>query len=188
VKKLNKTTLGKVSAIVGVIFALVMPAIPAQRSSTGVREAQTITVSLSSGDKRSERGDLTLTINSNDLTGVSYRNRQVRHRGFAIVDRTHMSAVTCEAKDAEYGSVKLKDGSWIAVAVCPDNPSTTAIAIPSLIRARAAANEATASTEAMTCFENKELKMGVCFKASANPASGPMPQTREHILLARQVG
>ena len=189
-KKFNKTILGKVSAIVGAIFALVIPVIPAQTSNAIAPGTRTVTVSLAAGDKREDRGEVVMTFNVNDLTGVSFKSRNVRHRGFAIIDRTHMSAVTCEAKDVEYGSAKLKDGSWIAVAVCPDNPSTTAIAIPSLIRARAAANEAQAGNEAteITCFENKELKMGVCFKASANPAAKPMPQTREHILLARQVG
>jgi hypothetical protein len=189
VKKFNKTILGKVSTIVGAIFALVIPVIPAQTSTAIAPGTRTVTVSLAAGDKREDRGDVVMTFNVNDLTGVSFKSRNRRYPGLKVIDLTR-SAVTCEAKDAEYGSVKLKDGSWIAVAFCPDNPSTTAIAIPSLIRARASANEASAGNDPteMTCFENKELKMGVCFKASANPAAKPMPQTREHILLARQVG
>jgi hypothetical protein len=105
---------------------------------------------------------------------------------FAIIDRTHASVVSCDPKDAEFGSVKRKDGSWLAVAKCPTGQSTAAITIPALIRARitgASANDDTA----MTCWENKELRMGVCYKVGTNP-SEPPTQTREHILLARQVG
>jgi hypothetical protein len=102
-----------------------------------------------------------------------------------IVDRTQVSQVTCDPKDAEYGSVERKDGSRIAVAVCPEGESSGRIAIPALLRSRMSANEASAT---ITCWENKELRMGVCYKVGTNPAAGPMPQTREHILLARQVG
>ena len=56
--------------------------------------------------------------------------------------------------------------------------------LPIKLVSRMSANEASAT---MTCWENKELRMGVCYKVG-NPAAGPMPQTREHILLAKQVG
>jgi hypothetical protein len=183
-KKSRSTALLKALANAGAFFVLVMAGIPSANSRSSALEPRTIVVTLLGGANREARGDVEMLFNANDLTGITFKRGKIRHRGFAIVDRTQMG-VACEPKDAEYGSVKLKDGSWIAVAVCPENPSTTAIAIPSLIRARAAANEATAE---MICWENKELRMGLCFKASSNPAAGPMPRTREHILLARQVG
>ena len=183
-KKFRSKALLKALAIAGAFFALVMPGIPVANSRPSALEPRTIVVTLLGGANREARGDVEMLFNANDLTGITFKRGKTRHRGFAIVDRTQMG-VACGPKDAEYGSVGLKDGSWIAVAVCPENPSTTAIAIPSLIRARAAANEASAE---MTCWENKELRIGVCFKAGSNPAAGPMPRTREHILLARQVG
>jgi len=184
-KKLRSKALLNLFAIAGAFSALVMPSVPVSSKSSAL-EPRTVVVTLLGGARREERGDLEMSFNTNDLTGVAFKKGKIRYRGFAIVDRTQMG-VGCELKEAEYGSARLKDGSWIAVAICPDTPSTTAIAIPSLIRARAAANEATATTE-MTCWENKELRMGVCYKASSNPTARPMPQTREHILLARQVG
>ena len=185
-KKLRKTTLFATFAVAGAFFGIFFPALPVASSSTVAPDPKTIVVTLLGGAQREERGDISMKFNVNDLTGVSYKSRHVRHRAFAIIDRTHMSKVSCNAREAEFGSVKLKDGSWIAVAVCPETPTEARIAIPSLIRARAAANEA--ALEEMTCWESTELRMGVCFKAGSNPASGPMPQTREHILLARQVG
>jgi hypothetical protein len=183
-QKLRRPTLFKAFAGAGAFFALIVPATPAPRSAPAF-EPRMVIITLLGGAQREEQGELTMAFNANDLTGVSYKTGQVRHRGFAIVDRTRQSSVACDPKEAEYGSVRLKDGSWIAVAVCPANPSATAIAIPSLIRARASANEASAT---MSCWENKELRMGVCVKIGSDPAARPMPQTREHILLARQVG
>jgi hypothetical protein len=170
-----------------IFFGLVLPVVPAPNPPKPQAEVQTITVSGSTGAVKTEKGDLILTW-KNGAPEIEFKTAKVSYRGFAIVDRTRATPaqqVNCDAKNAEYGSVTLKDGSWLAVGVCGSGPSGAVIAIPALIRARASAEEANAE---MKCWENKQLKMGVCLKASANPASAPMPRTREHILLARQVG
>jgi len=176
------------SLMIGAIFfGLVLPVVPAPNPPKPQAEVQTITLTGSTGATKTEKGDLILTWENGDLR-LEFKTGKVRHRGFAIVDRTQATPaqqVACDAKNAEYGSVTLKDGSWLAVGVCGSGPAAAVIAIPALIRARASTDEANAE---MKCWENKQLKMGVCFKASANPASAPMPRTREHILLARQVG
>ncbi len=182
-KTIAKSAVFKSLIIGAVLFALVLPVTSAPNQAAPQNEVQRVVVTLLQSPTRAEKGELTMTL-TNGVARIELRARKIRHRGFALIDRTHASQVTCESKDAEYGSVTLKDGSWIAVAVCPPEPSTTAIAIPSLIRSRASANEASAE---MTCWENKELLIGVCYKVGS-PTSRPMPQTREHILLARQVG
>ncbi|MGH9872523.1 MAG: hypothetical protein ACRD9S_08660 [Pyrinomonadaceae bacterium] len=189
--KTIKNSAFKALMIAAALFSLALPAILASESAHAQREQQQLTVlGLLDSTTRTERGDVILAMNGNELTGVTFKDttkgRAVRHRMFSLTDRTQVSGVKCDAKDAEFGSLARSDGSWIAVAVCSPTPQVTAIAIPSLIRARASANEASATE--MKCWENKELKMGVCFKPSSDLTTKPMPQTREHILLARQVG
>jgi hypothetical protein len=170
-----------------IFFGLVLPVVPAPNPPEPPPEVQRITLTGSTGATQTEKGDLILTWKKGEPE-IEFQTGKVRHRGFAIVDRTQATPaqqVACDAKNAEYGSVTMKDGSWLAVGVCGSDPSVAVIAIPALIRARASAEEANAE---MKCWENKRLKMGVCLKASANPTSAPMPRTREHILLARQVG
>jgi hypothetical protein len=182
-KTVNKLFL-RALMIGAMYFGLVLPVFPGPNPSMGQPEVQRITVTGATG---AEKGDLILTWKNGNLE-LEFKTAKLRYRGFAIVDRTQAAPaeqVACDAKDAEYGSATLKDGSWLAVGVCGSGPSAAVIAIPAIIRARASADEANAE---MKCWENKQLKMGVCFKASANPPSGPMPRTREHILLARQVG
>lgn len=170
--------------IVGAVAANLPARVPVSNAAT-LQEVQTVTVTTTlQSANGGEPGDLMTSFKAGEVSGVSFKRGRIRYKGFAIVDRTHASAVSCDANDVEYGSVEREDGSWLGVAVCPKGPSTVVIAIPSLIRARASANDASA---AMTCWENKELLMGVCYEVGTNPA-GSMPQTREHILLARQVG
>ena len=186
-KAISNSALLKPLMIGALFFGLVLPVVPAPNPPKPQAEVQTITVTSSTGATRTEKGDLIFTSHNGQLQ-LEFKTAKVRYRGFAIVDRTRATPaqqVPCDAKNAEYGSVTLKDGSWLAVGVCGAGPTGAVIAIPAIIRARASADEANAE---MKCWENKQLKMGVCLKASANPASAPMPRTREHILLARQVG
>jgi hypothetical protein len=179
----SKSALLRPLMIGAIFFGLVLPVVPAPNPP----EVQRITVTGSTGAAKTEKGDLILTW-KNGEPQVEFETGKIRHRGFAIVDRTQATPaqqVACDAKNAEYGSLTLKDGSWLAIGVCGPGPAVAVIAIPALIRARASADEANAE---MKCWENKQLKMGVCLKASPNPASAPMPRTRKHILLARQVG
>jgi hypothetical protein len=184
-KTVNKSFL-KTLMIGAVYFGLVMPVFPDPSRSMGAPEVQRITITGATGV---DKGELTLTLKNGEV-GIEYKSGKIRHRMFALIDRTQMSQVTCDRNDAEYGAVTLKDGSWIAVAVCGPAPSKAAgaspsLAIPALVSARASAAEAGSE---MKCWENKDLMMGVCIKASSNPPAQPMPRTREHILLARQVG
>jgi hypothetical protein len=144
-------------------------------------EVQTVTITTSlESATGAELGDLIASFKAGKLSGVDLKKGR-RHRMFAIVDRTQLSGVACEAKDAEYGNVRTRDGSWIAVVMCPQTSRPMPIRVPELVRARAGDQDDAA---AMDCWENKELRMGVCFKVGTQPVM----QTREHILLARQVG
>ncbi|HSS21510.1 MAG TPA: hypothetical protein VLL54_15665 [Pyrinomonadaceae bacterium] len=172
------------SLTIAIVAAIAWPAVNASNSRAARQEQQTLTITAS---VKSAAGgpatELNTTIKAGQVSGVS-TNRQVRHRMFAIVDRTQAQAATvaCEAKDAEYGELLLKDGSWMAVVVCPKSASVAPIRVPELVKAKASADHA---TDEMSCWENTDLRMGVCVKLAANPQP---TQTREHILLARQVG
>jgi hypothetical protein len=177
-----------IALLIGAGGAAVLPAgIPAASSRAFVPKPRTIVVTLLGGAQRTERGDLTLSFNTKGgVDGVILRDLTDRSTSLRLIDREHPAELACDPKDADYGSVQRRDGSWIAVAVCPEGESSGRIAIPALLRSRMSANEASATT--VKCWENKELRMGVCYKVGTDPAAGPMPQTREHILLARQVG